>query len=182
MSSLDAMSVAQVDPPTDALVLTSLARIDYADAFRLALPHGAPETIDGLLRATLLATPAWVSGLMSARDGVVRRLGLKTAEQPGPLPERFVLGQRLGIVRVLARDAREIVLGEDDRHLDFRASLLLEETSPRALVLTTVVLFHHPLGRAYFAPVAPVHRRIVPAMLRAAGMRMASRTSAADAR
>ena len=167
------MQVTSVPPPPTAFASGGLARVDYQDAFRLALPEGAPETIDEIARRTILATPSWVRELMAARDGIVRHLGLKTGGRMRALPERFVVGDRVGIFRVVARSEREIVVGEDDAHLDFRVSFLLDGAVDRALVLSTIVCFHRALGRAYFLPVAPVHRRIVPAMLRAAGRAMA---------
>ncbi|MBZ9673174.1 DUF2867 domain-containing protein [Mesorhizobium sp. B2-1-8] len=45
--------------------------------------------------------------------------------------------------------SHEIILGEDDRHLDFRLSVCFEESgSFRRLVATTVVTFNH-LGGLY---------------------------------
>jgi hypothetical protein len=36
----------------------------------------------------------------------------------------------------------------------------------RQVVVSTIVRFHNWLGRAYFVPVRPFHRLIVPAMIR----------------
>jgi hypothetical protein len=48
------------------------------------------------------------------------------------------------------------------------------------VTVTTLVRFHNALGRVYFVPVAPAHRRIVPAMMRsAAAVRDATTTGEA---
>jgi Protein of unknown function (DUF2867) len=59
------------------------------------------------------------------------------------------------------------MLGEDDQHLDFRVSVQMElEAEECWVVVSTAVKFNHWLGRAYFIPVKPVHKIIVPAMMR----------------
>ena len=60
----------------------------------------------------------------------------------------------------VARTADEVLLGTDERHLDFRASVLRE---PDRVVLSTVVTLHNRRGRAYFALVRRVHPVIVRA-------------------
>ena len=79
-----------------------------------------------------------------------------------------------GELRGLDRSAREILLGEDDRHLDFRVSVLCSPApsgvSPggRQLVLSTVIRYHNVCGRLYFLVVGPFHRALVKSALRRA--------------
>jgi hypothetical protein len=86
--------------------------------------------------------------------------GVKTSL--AEVPARFEPGARVGPMRVLARTEHEILLGEDDKHLDFRVSFALGD---RTVTVATAVRFHGWTGRAYFAPVRPLHARIVRAML-----------------
>ena len=64
------------------------------------------------------------------------------------------------------RRTLEIVLGEDDRHLDFRLSLL-RRTSPAGtqLIATTVVRSHNALGRTYLTVIRPFHHLVIRASL-----------------
>ena len=66
----------------------------------------------------------------------------------------------------------EIVVGEDDRHLDFRASFLVSPAGAPAggaqLTASTVVHCHNLLGRTYLFISAPFHRLVVKASLRRA--------------
>ena len=152
--------------PAASLILGTLERVDYQDAFRVALPR--PDiTVDDVARATFGAMPGWIGALLRLRDAVVKPFGLKRgADMPSPvIPERFTVGDAVSIFRVDARSEREIVFGQEDTHLDFRASFLVEPSGE--LVFSTMVQFNGPLGRAYFVPVGPAHRRIVPAMMRA---------------
>jgi len=63
-------------------------------------------------------------------------------------------------------------LGEDDKHLDFRLSVLrspdLSPTLGGQLTVSTVVHCHNLLGRAYILVIAPFHRLVVKASLRRA--------------
>jgi hypothetical protein len=163
--------IEPVEIPRETLVSRAFAHIDYADAYRVRLPAGSPHDVDALTRAFFTATPGWVGALMALRDRIVGLIGLKTSQRGGRSRADVVFqpGASLGIFRVLARTADEILLGEDDRHLDFRASMLLQrELNIDWMVVSTVVRFNSRLGRAYFAPVRPIHRLIIPAMLRSA--------------
>jgi hypothetical protein len=56
----------------------------------------------------------------------------------------------------------EIVLGEDDRHLDFRLSLL-RRNSPTGtqLIATTVVHSHNAFGLTYLNVIRPFHHLVI---------------------
>jgi Protein of unknown function (DUF2867) len=156
-----------------SLVLTERFA-DHADAFRARVDPARFPDVDAFAHAFLeQEPPTWIAAAMRTRDVLVGSLfGLKTskdvtANDPTPLPETLVPGVRRGIFRILQRTPNEILMGEDDSHLDFRVSLFHERIGDDVLVIvSTVVRFHNALGRAYFVPVRPVHGRIVPAMMR----------------
>ncbi len=126
---------------------------DFADAFVVDGP--APADATAAARALFELTPRG-RAVLSLRDLLVRPLGLEPA-----------LGTRDELFPVVGRRPDRVVLGLDDRHLDFR---VLVDVSPGQVRCTTGVR-RRPLGRAYFAVVAPFHRRIVPGMLERAARR-----------
>ena len=63
---------------------------------------------------------------------------------------------------VLARDRSELVVGMDDRHLDFRVALSVRPFGTEVLVVTTAVRRHNWFGRSYFAVVRAPHHVLVP--------------------
>jgi hypothetical protein len=73
----------------------------------------------------------------------------------------------IGFFPVLSKSAGEMVMGGDDRHLDFRVAVLVRADAPggRELVVVTVVHCHNRLGRTYLAVIAPFHRTILRANL-----------------
>lgn len=121
------------------------------------------------------AGPKWLNRLFAFRNGMVKFFGLKV---PGRREDRerqlqnfrCVPGERIGLFKVIQRTENEVVLGEDDKHLNFRVSLLLqknkEHSNERELSISTLVKFNNSWGKLYFIPVKPFHRLIVPAMLK----------------
>ncbi|MFL5319427.1 MAG: DUF2867 domain-containing protein [Myxococcaceae bacterium] len=144
----------------------------HADECRQALPGGVRISIDELARTFLTSAPSWARSLLGVRDRVAGWFGLKTSVAPEEL--RFQVGDEAGPFRVIARAEDELLLGQDDRHLNFRTSLKLE---PGAFVVTTLVQFHNAFGRAYFTPVKPIHARIVRAMCERTAVALSGRTA-----
>ncbi|MCV0394667.1 MAG: DUF2867 domain-containing protein [Rhizobiaceae bacterium] len=102
--------------------------------------------------------PAWVTGLLVVRNLLVMPFGLKG---------RARSGECIGIFPVAGRGRNEILLGFDDRHLDFRISILCRDNVAYA---ATWVRPHNVLGRIYLRVVLPFHRLIMRrAVARATG-------------
>jgi len=160
--------VQKIDLPNATLAAQAFSQIDYADAYRMRLPASAPNDLDTVAHAALGTAPRWITLLMRIRDRLVGMLGLKTAGRSAWRGHRHLqAGDQLGIFRVFDRRANELLLGEDDRHLDFRISMLVcDDQGANWVIIVTVVRFNSWLGRAYFLPVRPFHKLIVPAMMR----------------
>ena len=76
-------------------------------------------------------------------------------------------GASLGGFRVFQRVEEEILIGEDDRHLDFRVSVLRKtENECSWVIISTVVRYNNWLGKVYFNLIRPFHKLIVPAVMR----------------
>lgn len=147
----------------------------FADAYAVAVPAGT--TARALAAAVFASPPRWAATLMAIRNLVVAPLGLVAtpARVARAAAAANGTGERLGMFPVLADAPGELVLGLDDRHLDFRVSVAVRvaDDGPEGVV-TTRVRFHGALGRAYFVPVRPVHRLLVPALLRRAARWLAA--------
>ena len=170
-------TITAVPLPRGTLIEYALPQFHYADAYRTLLRAAQPPDLDTLVRAVFATTPAWVVTLLRLRNTLVRPFGLKTAP-PTPAPPALPAlqpGAVIGIFRVFARGEGEIILGDNDQHLDFRVGILCQaEDGQTAVTVSTIVSFHNWLGRLYFVPVRPFHRLIVPALMRQAGARLIS--------
>jgi hypothetical protein len=144
---------------------------DLADAYTVTLPIGTNATPEQLARILFAHQPQWATVLMKIRDTLVAGFGLKTTSRLGAVDSAGSAG-RVGFFKIYAATEDEIVLGEDDKHLDFRISLLCDgaagPNAARRIVVSTVVHCHNRLGRTYIALIAPFHRRIVQASMRLA--------------
>ena len=118
----------------------------YADAYKVPAPHGVDA-----IEATRLAFargPVWIRGLMKLRNGLGRLVGLKPARSSG--------------FPVILETPGEVVLGFDDRHLDFRIVVAI---AGGFATVTTLVRWHNAWGRAYLAAILPFHRAIAARMI-----------------
>ena len=153
--------VARVDLPQRSVLKPLYAKAGFADAFAIDLPSNATGDAERLAAHVLMGQPRWIGWLIALRDTLVAGFGLKTSSQL----RDDASTDRIDFFRVYHRRRHEIILGEDDRHLDFRLSVLVEES---ALCRRLVVTFNHLGGRAYIVGIAPFHRLIVKSSLRRA--------------
>jgi hypothetical protein len=161
-------------PPSAHLAANALKRHDYADSYSLPLPPSAPS-VDRIIIQLLSDFPSWVAALDRLRDRLVRVFGLRTAD-PSELTGHSELplrpGGRVGFFPVIARDTDdahdELLLGQDDKHLDFCVSALCARDAEgrRRFAVTTVVEIHNLPGRLYFATIKPFHRLILRSSMR----------------
>src|SRR6202453_4473090 len=155
--------IREVPPPAESGV-ASWFDADLADAF--AVPIDAVDVakgMDSLARSTLGDPAPWIRLLLGLRDALVAGFRVKTSQEV----RRAAIAdnaERIDFFRIRARSDRELILGEDDRHLDFRLALLLRarpDGSGDELVATTVVRCHNALGRVYLGLIARFHRLVV---------------------
>lgn len=138
-----------------------LSGAQFADAFALIL---SGKNLDALSAAqgAFGQSPRWIKFLLHARNILVAPFGLKqgaTKNSAGP--------GTIGIFPVLLQSANQIVMGLDDRHLDFRLFVDVSDigAGQQSVTATTVVKTHNLLGRAYLTAILPFHRVIARTML-----------------
>lgn len=165
-------SVFPVELPVESEVTRLYAAPDLADAFAIRLPDDASDDPEVLARFLFAHQATWVAKLMAVRDALVARVGITTSTQFQHVSES-ASDEHILFFRIYARHSREIVVGQNDSHLDFRTSLLQQmRDTPngpaRHLVMTTVVHCHNRLGRLYITMISPFHRMVVRSGLRQA--------------
>jgi hypothetical protein len=165
-------SVRPVALPAESAVTRLYRAPHLADAYAVRLPDNASHDPELLARFVFAHQAQWIAQLLGLRDMLVARLGLKTAQQ---LRKDGAHGaaERVDFFRIYTRSAHEIILGENDSHLDFRLSVLQQTRNThdgrsRYLILSTVVNCHNALGRAYLFAIAPFHRLVVRSSLKTA--------------
>ena len=68
------------------------------------------------------------------RNKIVKKIGLKTSEN-GKNKEELIANlkgipnEQIGLFKIFESSSNEIVIGEDDKHLNFRVSLFLDSST-----------------------------------------------------
>ncbi|HLZ84703.1 MAG TPA: DUF2867 domain-containing protein [Caulobacteraceae bacterium] len=131
----------------------------FIDAYRVRVAAGDLDAADAA-RSMLAQPPAWTRRLMALRNVLVAPFGLKTDAGPGDRRER------IGLFPIESATPNRVVLGFDDRHLDFRVVVEVAGAGGVSEVTaTTLVRLNNRLGRAYLAAILPFHNLIVRSML-----------------
>lgn len=155
--------VRSVSPAAGSLITGTFPDADLIDAYAIRLPKGALADINELADAVFGHPSAWFRVLIRMRDIIVTKFGVKTSSQIRATA--IASGDDyIDFFPVLIRSENEIVVGENDRHLDFCASILLRQnsfTSNLELIITTVVHCHNDLGRTYLTLIRPFHHLVV---------------------
>lgn len=165
-------SVKPVALPLASRISRVYPTTNLADAYAIRLPKDASTDPELLARFLFSQQAPWVARLMRLRDALVARFGLKTSAQLQK-SDGSAGDKRIYIFKIYESSSCEIVLGEDDKHLDFRLSVLRQTQTVAAesapyLIVSTVVRCHNRLGRIYIMLIAPFHRRVVQSGLRRA--------------
>ena len=138
----------RAQPPTMPLVRTdTLPRAsslwslqqpgDFLDCYSVA------STLSPREAATRgLSLPLWANALLALRNTLVRPFGLKTGEADRP------------IFPTCHETETELLLGTDDKHLDFRIGMIRAEGR---IYMSTWVHPHNVWGRTYLRLVMPFH-------------------------
>ena len=151
------MGRAYVVPvPRTPLLAQALPSVDWADAFAVAVPIGAhgrhpQEWADAIFRSP----PLWIRILFGLRELLVRVVGIERGGRH--------------VFDTVSWTPHEVLLGTDQGHLAFRASVLVEGGR---VVLTTVVDVRSRRGLAYSALVRRVHPLVVRTLLARAARKM----------
>jgi hypothetical protein len=138
--------------PENSIITAGFGKIDYCDSYRITQSTSdSPEQI----AEQLFKLPKWVIGLMILRNGLVRPFGLKTEKEP----------ESATLFPVIDRNDNEMVAGMNDRHLNFRVSILLD-SEHSFIFVTTVVHYNNRWGKVYFLFIKPFHKIIVKSLIK----------------
>ena len=144
-----------------SLPYTALPSADWADAYEIET-HRKFLDMNAAALCIVGGMPRWAQSLLWLRNVIVAPFGLKPGDQ------RVVQAavDHIDFFPVLSETEEQIVLGLDDRHLDFR--ILLERQTIQGGAryrLTTLVNRHNLFGRVYLFLITPFHKWIVRSVL-----------------
>lgn len=133
--------VTTVDLPAQSLLHSRLAPSDFLDCYSVKSsmpPRQAGEVITNF--------PGWAKLLLLIRRAVTAPFGLSNDGPPA--------SDKIGIFPVETETANELIAGFNDKHLDFRVSVLSQEGH---VYLATWVHPHNIGGNFYLKVIMPFH-------------------------
>lgn len=139
-----------------------LHEADFADAFQAPVKQPAASTVD-LFFAIFGHHPLWVKLILLARHRIGEVFGLAAATtqelmHPTRKPS-YRVGQTIGPWPIYFMGDDELIAGRENKHLDFRLSVLKQGKGPTAsVVVTTFCCTHNRFGRAYLRLIGPFHK------------------------
>jgi len=139
--------------PDNSVIASDFGKIDYCDTYRVVK---ATNDTAKKIAAEIFKLPEWVKWLLNIRNSIAGVFGLKTGKE--------IREGQTAFFQIIEQRENEMVMGENDKHLDFRASVLIDRENS-IIYLTTIVRFNNIFGRLYFIPVKPFHKIIVKSCL-----------------
>ena len=169
------MAVEKTELPKDSRLHGFFKKGDFLDCYSVQLGR-ENLPIDQIAQHIFIGLPAWIDTLLFLRDAAVGPFGLKkTADLPRDteMREQVKAGEAINFFPVQSVADNEIILGEDDRHLDFRIAVYRDREKPGRISLATLVHTHNCLGRTYLRLISSFHVLIVSARLAALARKFA---------
>lgn len=151
--------VKEIEVPK-SLIIQHLADADFYDHYSIVLDD--PElSLEQAAKRVFDRSPRWIVMLLAIRNFLMRPFGLR-----GSVPKGSSQEDVIGFFPIVSRSAYELVLGFDDKHLNFRIIVVKSDGEQKTLSAATLVKRNNLLGKIYLFFVKPFHRVIVPAMLK----------------
>jgi hypothetical protein len=164
------MQVIECDIPSSSALGRDLIRnANFHDCYRTPLARPELAMVD-IFFALFGHTPLWMKLLLVARNAVVGLFGLRVptfGEIMRPVVRsEYRVGEKIGPWPIFFIAENEIVAGRDNKHLDFRLSVLkATEGEVASVVVSTVCTVHNAFGQVYLFFIVPFHRRGVRTLM-----------------
>jgi hypothetical protein len=164
--------VIEVAIPAASRIHGALKQVHFSDAYEAVMSRPSIDA-QGAYAAVFGHRPSWIMALLQVRGLFAKITDLKHPPitdvgpiEPGPERRPYAVGERVGLFTVQGITAKELILGLDDKHLNFRVSVLRsKQNGVDKVTVSTVVELHNSLGRAYLFVVKPFHKLIVRSIL-----------------
>lgn len=155
--------VKETSLPDTVGIQDALSHLDFHDSFATT---NKVNSLNNIVLCIFGEAPKWVGRLFRLRNFIVQFIGLKTDFRPQE-PE-FIVGGHIGFFEIFSISPTEVIIGADDSHLNFRASIFDSGSDDFNIQVSTLVQYNNRLGRLYMFVIKPFHRMVVKAMIKQA--------------
>jgi Protein of unknown function (DUF2867) len=157
------VSVVECDVPRhSALGKDLIERADFRDAYRAPLSRSDCSVVE-IFFAIFGQRPGWMKLMLIARNKAAALAGLEVPttseimnmEQRG----RYFIGEKIGPWPIFFLSSDELVAGSDNKHMDFRLSIMRVDDGVRpSVVVSTLCIVHNKFGQYYLSSIIPIHK------------------------
>ena len=148
--------------PIQTRLPSHLEPITFWDAYTvdLAIPD---QPMEQVYLGIFGHHPAVFKFMLRLRNRIVSVFGISgptaAALHRIEIRSNYRVGEKIALFTLLEAAQDEIIAGGEDKHLDFRVSVLRHREGARTrVILTTVVKTHNLFGRCYLFLIKPFHR------------------------
>jgi hypothetical protein len=158
------MHVSECEVPSGSVLSRDLIESAYfCDAYRAPLSRkelGVVEIFFGIFAHH----PWWLKLILIVRNKAASLVGLTAPTASEILNieirDRYAVGEKIGVWPIFALGENELVAGRDNKHMDFRLSLMkVPDGDGMNVVVSTVCTVHNLFGKCYLFFVKPFHKR-----------------------
>jgi hypothetical protein len=139
-----------------------IKEVDYSDTFKMVVKN-QNISIENIYIDMFSSMPKWINKLMNIRNKLVSIVGLKVDSLEPKKVTELKIGEKVGMFTIYAISKNEVIAGEDDKHLDFRVSVLRVDED---VMVSTFVKYNNLFGKVYMSLILPFHKVIVKAMMK----------------
>jgi hypothetical protein len=157
------MHVVECDAPAGSVLdRDAVSRAYFHDSWRAPLTRPGAGIVD-IFFALFGHTPLWMKVLLIVRNAIAKLFGLDVPTvgeimRPAVRSE-YRVGDKIGPWPIYFIAEHEIVAGRNNKHLDFRLSVLkAKDGDVTSVVVTTVCAVHNVAGKIYLFFIVPFHR------------------------
>jgi hypothetical protein len=157
------INVVECDIPSASVLDRRLIDAAYfRDSYRVPLSRAGASVVDIFL-GIFAHHPMWMKILLIVRNRIASVCGLDApaaAEVMHPeFKSRYVVGDKIGVWPIFFLTETELVAGRDNKHLDFRLSVLrVADCEVASVVVSTICTVHNAFGKLYLFFIIPFHK------------------------
>ncbi len=157
------MTLVKCDVPLASVLDRNVIKAAYfRDAYRAPLTHVDANVID-IFFSIFGHRPIWMKAPLIIRNKIASLSGLDaptTAEIIHPdIKSSYQVGDKIGAWPIFALSETELVAGRDNKHLDFRLSVLkIADGETGSVVVSTICTVHNTFGKIYLFFIVPFHK------------------------
>jgi uncharacterized protein DUF2867 len=157
------MSLVECDVPLASVLDRGAIEAAYfRDSYRVPLTRMDASIVD-IFFGIFGHSPPWIKALLIVRNRMASLCGLDAPSASEILNPEFKnsygVGDTIGVWPIFSLTDTELVAGRDNKHLDFRLSVLRETDGETAsVVVSTLCWVHNTFGRRYLFFIIPFHK------------------------